>query len=285
MRFVISISLCMSFSLAQALSNPVTITVEKDIYEYAQAILADKTPSTIEHFTQAHCQRDVVDFILVQRALSLGGSQLTFEYELGNFDARNIKLLTDGHLLISFDTIWLEEAKQYDHAVYISDPIIRQGEYFSGVFTAPHLSQAIAAKIKYDLSEVSVVSSSAWYADWKTLTALNPKQLIDESDWIAMAKMVSRGWVDVMLVSFTNQQPFQYQGTGYHIVAISDLKVALADSRHFIVSKIHPLGPETFAALQRGLQQLRESGFIENAYRECGFFNSSIANWRTLAVK
>ncbi|WMN59825.1 hypothetical protein NI389_16935 [Pseudoalteromonas xiamenensis] len=278
LTFLMLISL--SSSASDGLEVP--ITIEKDIYEYAQTLLGSQSPLTIEHFQHEVCQRDVVDFILVQRAIELGGLKLQFEFELGNYDARNLRLLKDGLLLISFDTVWYSDAAQYEDEVYISDPIIRKGEYFAGIFTSPARIDELSQKITSDLSRVSIVSSQAWYVDWKTINALKPNTLVDESDWIVMAKMVSRGWVDVMLVPFTNHPPYEYQGTGYKIEAIPHLKVALLDSRHFVVSKKHPLGSNTFQALQTGLSILRKTGFIERAYQECGFLNRDVSHWKTL---
>lgn len=280
---ILSFVSCLSLAAEDSLdASTVKITIEKDIYQYAVKLLNGKTVDNITQFTHSHCQRDVIDFILVQRAIKLGGLNIKFSFELGNYDARNIKLIDAGLLLVGFDTIWHEEAKLVANNVYISDPIVRHGEYFAGVFTASKNVEFMSTKIQTDLSQVSIVSSQYWHADWKTINALSPKHLVDESDWIVMAKMVSRGWVDVMLVPFTNSQPFEYSGHGYSIAAIPNIKVALQDSRHFVVSKKHPLGLVTYNALQVGIKQLRTSGFIEDAYRQCGFLNSNVDSWKTL---
>jgi hypothetical protein len=85
-----------------------------------------------------------------------------------------------------------------------------------------------------------------------------------------------------MLAPFKSALPFNYQGRNYHIQAIEGYKIALQDSRHFVVSKKHPLGKQTFDALQKGLKQLRQSGYIERAYRECGFLNPSVDTWQEI---
>ncbi|CAH9057589.1 hypothetical protein PSECIP111951_01699 [Pseudoalteromonas holothuriae] len=263
-------------------ATEVSITIEKDIYHYAQIILGDQSVHDIKDFNHPLCQRDVVEFVLIQKALKLGGIDLKFNFHLGNYDARNIKLLINGLLLVGFDTIWLQTAKKYSSKLYISDPIIRKGEYVAGVYTKKNNLKAMKDKIDSGLSKVTFVSSSAWHADWHTLKALKPKSLVDESDWIVMAKMVSRGWVDAMLVPFNNQIPFQYSGNGYSIEAINGIKVPLQDSRHFAVSRSHPLAEQTFLALQSGIKKLRAQGFIEQAYRQCGFFNDTVNDWRAI---
>ncbi|BBN81325.1 hypothetical protein PA25_13100 [Pseudoalteromonas sp. A25] len=264
------------------LSHEVSVTIEEDIYGYAQTILGEQTVHNIDNFKHPLCQRDVVEFVIIQKAIKLGGLQLNFKFSLGNYDARNIRLLLDGLLLVSFDTLWYQELNKHTNKLYISDPIIRKGEYVAGIYTSANNIKTLNNKIGEDLSSVSIVSSSAWHTDWQTLKALKPKSLEDESDWIVMAKMVSRGWVDAMLVSFNNKSPFQYTGDGYHIQAFEGVKVPLQDSRHFAVSRSHPLAEETFKALQIGIKQLREQGFIERAYRQCGFFNDTVKEWRPI---
>jgi len=52
--------------------------------------------------------------------------------------------------------------------------------------------------------------------------------------------------------------PFSYQGDNYKVVAIEGVKIALNDSRHFVVSRKHPYGQKTFIALQKGLKILHQ---------------------------
>ncbi|MCF6435677.1 hypothetical protein [Pseudoalteromonas sp. MMG022] len=283
MRGLCTLFFILQINTVRAVTIP--ITIEADIFNYAQIILADQSIDTVNDFHHPLCQRDVVEFVLLQKALKLGGMELKFKFELGNYDARNIKLLVDGLLLVSFDTLWYQEAQQHIERLYISDAIIRKGEYFAGLYTSAKSVSDIKHKIGEDLSQVSVISSQAWHTDWVTLSALNPKQLHEESDWIVMAKMVSRSWIDTMLVSFNNTIPFEYKGVDYRIVAIEGIKVPLQDSRHFVVSRLHPLGEATFNALQVGIKQLRASGFIEQSYKQCGFFNPHVEAWRPLTPK
>lgn len=91
----------------------VSISIEEDIYQYAKEILAGQSISdfTTEIFNHPKCQRDVVEFLIAQRALQEGGFKHSFNFTLGNYDARNLKLLESGLLLMSFDTIWLTQAR------------------------------------------------------------------------------------------------------------------------------------------------------------------------------
>ncbi|MFT4925990.1 MAG: hypothetical protein ACI8WB_002085 [Phenylobacterium sp.] len=270
---------CHSFADNKTKTPRVPITVETDIYHYAMDVLKGREAIDVDDFSGPMVRRDIVDFILVQKAIALGGFDIHFTFNHGNYDARNPKLLAKGLLLVSFDSIWLSRAEQMKEDVYISQPIVRKGEYWAGVYTSPDNSSALAIKTLDDLRRHSVISSRAWKTDWATLLAINPRQLVNESDWLSMTKMVSRSWVDVMLIPFTKETPFQYQGNGYKVVAIPGVKVMLDDSRHYLVSRKHPLGAQTFAALQRGLAILRKQGAIVKAYQQCGFLNEEVSDW------
>ncbi|TMO54225.1 hypothetical protein CWC21_16065 [Pseudoalteromonas phenolica] len=279
------VSLFLCFFVALNAKAKIPISIETDIYNYAQQVLGEETIESIEHFNHPSCLRDVVEFILVQKAIKLGGVNLEYDFVLGDYDARNIRLIQHGLLLISFDSIWLNEASQYDKDVFISDPVIRNGEFYAGIYVSHNKVSDLKPKLAQSISNLSFVTSEAWHTDVKTLTALKPKNLVIEADWLVMAKMVSNGWVDAMLAPFKPSMPFEYIGKNYNIRAIDGVKVALQDSRHFVVSKKHPLGDKTFIALQKGLKQLRKSGFIERAYKECGFLNPLVDDWQEIKAK
>lgn len=271
--------LLLCLKVASAEPVVVNISIETDIYDYAQEILAGKSPIEITNFEAEHSQRDVVEFILVQKALALGGANLTFSFITGNYDSRNPKLLKNGLLLINFDTMWLSHAQQFSEDVYISDPIIHKGEYLAGVYTSLEHKNKLNIKNLSDFQNITAISNKNWPVDWQTLSQLNLYSLTHEEEWLSMAKLVTMGWVDIMLAPFTKSNDFSYQGDNYHIVAIEGIKIALNDSRHFIVSKKHPQGEETFNALQKGLKILRKQGLIRKAYQQSGFFNEKTEDW------
>ncbi len=272
--------LCCFITLSSNAKIP--ISIESDIYKYAQQVLGEESIESIDNFKHPSCLRDVVEFILVQKAIKLGGLNLEYDFVLGDYDARNIRLIQHGLLLISFDSIWLNEASQYEKDVFISDPVIRKNEFYAGIYVAPSKIATLKPKLANGITELSFVTSEAWHTDVKTLTALKPKSLVIEADWLVMAKMVSSGWVDAMLAPFKPTMPFEYTGKNYKIRAIDNFKVALQDSRHFVISKKHPLGKKTFKAIQKGLKQLRQSGDIERAYKECGFLNPIVEDWQEI---
>ncbi|KZN60063.1 hypothetical protein N473_25405 [Pseudoalteromonas luteoviolacea CPMOR-1] len=191
-------------------------------------------------------------------------------------------LLQSGMSIISVDTLWLSQAQTLNDSVFISAPIIRKGEYYAGVYTAEERAETLGQMIQQDFSQVTVISNKAWTVDWSTIMQLKPKQLYNESDWTIMARLVSNKWVDIMLIPFNNQPPFRYTGKGYKVKAIQGIKVALQDSRHFVVSKKYQNSQAIFDALELGIKQLRNTKFIEESYRKCGFLNVLVDKWRKI---
>lgn len=93
-------------------SKVIDITVETDIYFYAKDIIGKALILDITDYSGKNAQRDAVEFILFQQALLLGGADIQFNFIYGNYDARNLKLLNEGLLLLSFDSRWLSATEQ-----------------------------------------------------------------------------------------------------------------------------------------------------------------------------
>ena len=83
--------------------------------------------------------------------------------------------------------------------------------------------------------------------------------------------MVSKMLVDFIMMPFHASISEIYKLDNIELKSVPDIALLLNDSRHFVVSKKHPLGREVFKALSDGLRQLREDGQIEKAYKEAGF--------------
>ncbi|NOU51733.1 hypothetical protein HG263_14445 [Pseudoalteromonas sp. JBTF-M23] len=245
--------------------------IRDDVYADYLRFLNGRTVMEVDSFSSDYIRRDVVDMILVQKALILGGFNKSFEYQVGNVNFRNTKLLEQGKLLLSFDSYWLADAQPLQHALFISDPVIRQGEYYAGLYHSPDNTKVTALSGFDALKELSAVSTPRWRTDWDTLQKLPLKSHVIEHEWIAQARMVSMQWVDFMLMPLMPDKKNEYILEGIHLIAHPKWVVLLDGSRHFVVSKRHPDGERAFAALQIGLAKLRALGQIKRAYEQAGF--------------
>ncbi len=255
-----------------ARSNSVLIYIRDDVYIDYQQFLSGRDVHTIANFSGKKIRRDVVDMIIAQQALKLGGFNYPFSYAPGKVNFRNTKMLQSGKLLISFDSYWSRDAQPLSSTVYISDELIRNGEYIAGIYTSPNNTQTLSITELSDLKALTAVSTSLWRTDWQTLQKLPLKKLIREDSWLSMVRMVDMQWIDFILMPFNSTPDQSFTMDKVHLVPVKNIGVVLKDSRHFVISKEHPKGEEASMAINKGLKILRSRGTIVKAYTEAGFF-------------
>ena len=252
--------------------NPINIFIRDDVYNDYQKFVAGRDVLAITDFTGKNIRRDVVDMIIAQQALKLGGFNYDFSYSPGKVNFRNTRLLQTGRLLISFDSYWSSDANAIAADVYISNAVIRKGEYVAGIYTSIKNTAVLAIKKKKDLKKFTAVSTPKWRTDWATLKSLPLKKLIREDEWLSMARMVNIGWIDFMLMPFNSTTDKSFHLGKITLVPVKNIAIMLNDSRHFVISKKHPQGQAAFNAINIGLAKLRKQGAIVKAYRQAGFF-------------
>lgn len=259
-------------SNALARQHRVLIYIRDDVYIDYQKFVADKDISSIDNFSGKNIRRDVVDMIIAQQALKLGGFSHNFTYAPGKVNFRNTKMLQNGQLLISFDSYWQQDALPLADKVYISDAVIRNGEYIAGIYTSPKNTKTLAIKELSDLTELTAVSTPKWRTDWQTLQQLPIKNLTRDDSWLSMVRMVDIQWIDFILMPFNSTPDQSFVMNKVHLVPVKNIGVVLKDSRHFVISKKHPEGKEAYIAINKGLKILRQHGAIVKAYQQAGFF-------------
>jgi hypothetical protein len=101
---------------------------------------------------------------------------------------------------------------------------------------------------------------------------LSLKDIVAQDSWLSMVRMVNLQWIDFILMPFNSTPDKSFTMDKIHLVPVEGIAIALRDSRHFVISKLHPKGAETFQAINKGLRILREKGIISRAYEQAGFF-------------
>ncbi len=249
----------------------IPVYIRDDVYEDYLKFLNGRPVLSIVDFRGITMRRDVADMVLLQQALALGGFTKNFYYQPGKFNFRNTKMLESGDSLLSFDTYWLTDAKALAGKVYISEPVVRRGEYLAGIYTSPENLPVLRTRTLAELRKFSGVSTPKWRTDWETMSALALKELIQEDEWLSQARMVHMRWVDFMLMPFFHDEHGIYQLEQLRLKVVPGVAILLNDSRHFVISKSHPDGRFANEALNKGLRILRENGRIEQLYKQAGF--------------
>lgn len=260
----------------------VVIGVPMDVLADYRVFMHGRTPLEITQYSGPKSRRDVVEVILVQQALRRGGLDSTkiILKPLPNY-ARMISELMDGTIILNGTSIWKTDLKEGAH-LFVSTPVIANGQFEAGLYTSPRNSNALKARTLEQVQRLSAVSSRDWTPDWTTLTHMDLISLNHVQDWEAMVRMVSSRRVDFLLAPFQQNSQLMLHVNGMKLQPIPGIKLGLEGSRHFAVSARTQVGTKVYKALQRGLRTLTNQGTIERAYRESGFFNSKVQKWHML---
>jgi len=272
MHYFFFLLLCSQLTVQHVQADEILIYIRDDVYDDYLQFVDGRDVLRIKNFSGKTIRRDVVDMIIAQQALKLGGFEHTFVYAPGKLNFRNTKMLQMGRLLMSFDSYWLLDAKALNKDVLISDAVIRNGEYIAGIYTSPKNKAVLSINSIEQLSELTSVSTPKWRTDWQTLEALPIKELIREDEWLSMARMVNMQWIDFLLMAFNSTPDQSFVMDKITLIPVKNIGIVLRDSRHFVISTKHPFGQQAFQAINIGLKKLRATKCIVRAYTEAGFF-------------
>ncbi|TMO57139.1 hypothetical protein CWC21_04460 [Pseudoalteromonas phenolica] len=228
---------------------------------------------------------EIIEMILLQQALKLGGIDRPVIFNpKPSINILEYSDLIAGDSLILARSVWHEDILNYRGSLFVSEPIVKFGEYEAGLYVAKrnvHLHNLA----KTQLEKLTVVANPRWKVDWRALhnTDLNIVSFI--GPWETMLEMVETSVVDAMLINFSVSSTLELNFENRLYVPVNDLKVFLPDSRHFVVSKRHPEGRAVFEALNKGLEMLRNKGTIEKALKQSGFINEKVKDWQTINIQ
>ncbi len=279
----------LSFTIITLISFPARSDVVKaavlkneNFQHRYQQILAGRTPLEVDEFHPISngSHLEIVEMIILQQALHRGGlkEKVIFEpHPTANFG--EIPSIVDGSILMYGRSMWLQDSVDYQGSLYISEPVIKYGEFEAGLYYNANKKSLSNTSLE-QLSELKVVANPRWLADWRALLN-SPMNMVNFiGPWVNMMAIVNAGIADTMLINFSVSQNLQLVFAEELYVPLNGLKVVLPDSRHFIVSKLHPKGKKVFNALQKGLKRMRQEGKIRSLYEQAGVFNNKVLDWK-----
>lgn len=260
-------------------STQANVAVLPDIKRDYVLFLGERTPTEIRYFGGDHARRDVIELVLMQQALALGGFKKPLHFVDEENYFRSIRNVLDGKTLSISGTIWYQDLQAQQEKLHISAPIVQDGQFVVGLYTSPSNQRALASKTLAQLITLKVATSRQWKPDLDTLQSLGFNKIMYTPNWLNIARMINAGRVDFTLSPIASNPEKNIVFDGITLVPIEGIKIAISGSRHWPVSKVHPLGDEFYRALSKGIAQLRSDGTIERAYRECGFFDPDLEDW------
>lgn len=257
----------------------IVAAVDEDIIADYQLFVGQRDPLYIDYFGGAGARRDVIEIVLLQQALHLGGFKGSVVLRPENSYLRVLKLLTDGQVALSAALMWREDIKPYSDHLFKTKALVKEGEFIAGLYTRADNQKALQANTLEKIHSLSAASNNHWKADVSTLKSLGIKKIHYATYWVQIVRMVVANRADVTLAPFQINPDMKVMVDGLELVPIPGIKVALPGSRHWPVSKVHPQGEEIFNALVRGIAELENKNIIQRAYEECGFFHPQVKDW------
>jgi hypothetical protein len=254
--------------------------INEDVYRDYLCILNKQDVLTVKNYGGKCSRREVIEIILIQQMLALGGFEYEFLLDPVYYYKRERKLLEKGLLLISVDSIWQKEALSMEEYVFISPPLIRKKEYQAGFYASSNNSRILSTNSIDQLKRLSIVSNKHWTVDWNNLTKAGFERVIHEDEWMSQASLVNKHLIDIMLIPFSNNADLSYKIKNIELKPIPNFKFPLDESRHVIISKKHPLGSEAYQALIKGMKLMRAEGTITKAFKDSGLFNPAVTHWK-----
>jgi hypothetical protein len=256
-----------------------TIVINEDVYRDYLCILANRSVLEVENYNGDCSRREVVEIILVQQMLALGGFEYQFILEPGYYNMKERKLIEKGLLLVNVDSVWENEANAMAKDVYILPALIRKGEYKAGFYTSADNHKVLSLTSVEQLKQLTVVSNKNWTVDWNSLTQAGFEKVFHEEQWMSQALLVKKHLIDAMLIPFSNKKDLSYSIKGIELKPIADFTFMLPESRHIIISKKHPLGKKTYEALLKGMEIMRSKRTIIKAFEHSGLFSPIVKDW------
>jgi len=271
-----------SYSEARGQSVVVPVSIYSDILADYDSFLNGRNPIDISDYSGPNSRRDVIEVVIFQQALALGGLDASLEMVVIPTYLRTQTEIREGSVAATTTTLWLNELEQIKDDIYITEALVEEGMFEAGLYTSSKNQIALSAQNLQDVQRLTAVSNKNWKADWKTLQNLNLKSVIHTQHWEVMVKIVDQMRADLLLAPFQSTKDMHLSVGDVLLKPIPGMKVGLSGSRHFAVSKHHPLGQTVFDALTKGLRILRANGTIKKAYTESGFFNQTAKGWERI---
>lgn len=272
-------------ALAEKPATPLRVVLASDVYTDYQHFIGKRDPLTLKTFSGPGSRRDVVEVILLQQALRRGGENRPLQFVLTDSESRTVKALANGEADISGASSWKANADSNPAHISASLPVIRDGDFVAGLyFPADAPALKTLASDPAGISRYVAVCAEHWDPDITALQALGSK-VLHTDNWESMLGMLRKKRADFVLAPFQPTPGLQLKAGGMVLKPVPGVKVSLAGSRHFLLSRSVQGAPELQKQLNAGLQQLQKEGVLARAYQESGFENASVRNWKLLNTR
>ncbi|WP_320175811.1 hypothetical protein [Maridesulfovibrio sp.] len=249
---------------------------------------AKSVPLSYKHLPPEIKTRCVASLMILKNALKLGGIDAQLNFKQTPNARREEDELIKGYAVVSshlFNLSSIEHLK-YKDKIYVSDPVIEDGEFEKGIFCLPGNHKVLNVRTIEDLKKAGKpLIGIHWSNECQTLNDMGINEIEKGPTKDCLFRMLKAGRADWIPLGFHNSKDLSVTRHGITLVPVKGIKFSLTESRHFIVSKQHPEGEKVFNALQIGIKKMRQDGLIKKMLTQGGFYCKATKDWKILNSK
>ncbi|WP_370978392.1 hypothetical protein [Agaribacterium sp. ZY112] len=235
----------------------------------------------IKNYSSAQLySRAVVELILICQAFRSVDKDISIRFVVAPNYTRSLELVRNGSAHMMAESAWAEDVD--DAVFYATEPVIKKGEYFKGVYTSEKKLETMQVKTVADLRRYTALTPTDWMVDIKALRLMGVTNKRDVHSSQSILKMIHSGRGDYMLSDFTRQHQMAITDGDQVLYPIQGIKIRLDSERVFLVSRKSDPDGKIFEMLNQGIKNLRENSVIKRAFLESGFTNQDVEDWTVI---
>ncbi|ACB73458.1 methyl-accepting chemotaxis protein [Opitutus terrae] len=246
---------------------------------------AGRPVEAIDAFSGSWANRPTVDLILQLQALKAGGLDFDYELVVQPTHGRSVIEVVQGYCDLTAETVWNSEITELGSQVLKTENIINHGEFEKGLYGLPDNARLQALTSAEQLGEFVGATVFNWSVDVKTLQNMGLKRVDRASCMENVFQMIRQRRADFTLLEFASTPDMSIENHGVKLVPVQNCKVALPESRAWIIAAGSPHAATLLETLRRGIKMLRDQRRITRAFEESGFFQPKVMHWKRLTLQ
>lgn len=221
----------------------------------------------------------LMNYTLLREALLAGGIAAEVQPVASPNSERSRKMIASG--MADIKTDWAFNIAGNDDFLK-TDPFLMAGEIEKGLYVARRFLEGKADNAPPDIHTFRAVGIRNWRLDWQVLESLSPASLTSAATIKQIFSIINAGRADFTLLEFSSRPDMGREVDGMWLYPIPSIKVSLPETQHFMVSRKLKNAHKVVDALNRGIQTLRDNGFIHLCLINNGVIHPAVQDWYIL---
>lgn len=280
LQFIIFLLLCVCFINTALAKTTIPIAIiQEELDQWLEFKTRIDIPINQIQSLDKEKSRIVANLVILNQAFHAAQADIKFDFIIAPNHKRAISMVANGNALMIGSDLFLNVLPKNLH---ISTAIIEEGGLTKVILGLSSNKQLMSVKTLEDLQQLSAVSLKNWKTDWSVLTSLQLNELHSVNKFKQVYDLITKRGIDFTLSDMLKSNTGSFQKDGKTMSILQGYKIKMPGSRHFVVSKVHPLGDEVSILLEQGLSILREEGKLKTYMQDIGILSKKMENWITL---